>query len=81
MVPGHGAPQTTPFPMIEQTRDYVERLRSDMGQAVASGVTLYDAVQHSHFADWADTRLYEENHRANANFVYIEMERAFFEDF
>jgi glyoxylase-like metal-dependent hydrolase (beta-lactamase superfamily II) len=81
MVPGHGAPQTAPFPMIGQTRDYVERLRHDMEQAVASGVSLYDAVQRSHFADWADTRLYEENHRANANFVYIEMERAFFEDF
>jgi hypothetical protein len=81
MVPGHGAPQTAPFPMVEKTREYVLRLRRDMKQAVEAGVPLYDAVQASEFEDWKTTRLYEENHRANANFVYREMEQAFFENF
>jgi glyoxylase-like metal-dependent hydrolase (beta-lactamase superfamily II) len=81
MVPGHGAPQTAPFPMIEKTREYVLRLRRDMKQAVEAGVPLYDAVQASEFEDWKNIRLYEENHRANANFVYREMEQAFFENF
>lgn len=81
MVPGHGAPQTAPFPMIARTRSYVERLRREMKQAVEQGTSLYDATRQSEFSDWADTRLYEENHRANANFVYREMEQDFFEGF
>jgi glyoxylase-like metal-dependent hydrolase (beta-lactamase superfamily II) len=81
MIPGHGGPQTAPFPMIEKTRNYVERLRHDMKQAVEQGVTLYDAVKDSRFEGWEHTRLYDENHRANANFVYREMEKAYFENF
>ena len=30
------------------------------------------------FDDWKDARLYESNQRANANFVYREMEQAYF---
>jgi hypothetical protein len=79
MVPGHGGPQTSPFPMVKQTHDYVTRLRNEMRQAVEQGVPLLDAVQNTRFKDWEGTRLYEENHRANANHIYREMERAFFE--
>jgi len=79
MVPGHGGPQTRPFPMVEKTRDYVQRLRREMREAVEQGIPLLDAVQASHFEDWADTQLYDENHRANANYLYQEMEKAFFE--
>ena len=81
MVPGHGSPQTRPFPMLHKTREYVERLRKEMQQAVQDGVSLYDAVQNSRFEDWQDSRLYEENHRANASFVYREMEKEYFENF
>ena len=81
MVPGHGAPQTKPFPMVKKTNDYVKRLRKEMMEAVENGVSLYDAVQNSEFPDWKDSRLYEENHRANANFVYREMEKEYFENF
>ena len=79
MVPGHGGPQTRPFPMVEKTRNYVRRLRREMRQAVEQGVPLLDAVQNSSFEDWEKTRLYQENHRANANHIYREMEKAFFE--
>jgi glyoxylase-like metal-dependent hydrolase (beta-lactamase superfamily II) len=81
MVPGHGGPQSQPFPMVEKTRNYVEKLRREMLQAVENGVSLYDAVQNTEFAQWKDTRLYEENHRANANFVYREMEQEYFDNF
>lgn len=81
MVPGHGSPQRKPFPMVEKTRNYVERLRREMKQAVENGVSLYDAVQNSRFEDWQDSRLYEENHRANASFIYREMEKAYFDNF
>ncbi|MFO8025324.1 MBL fold metallo-hydrolase [Thiohalophilus sp.] len=78
MVPGHGGPQTKPFPMVGKTDEYVTRLRQEMREAVEQGVPMLEAVESSHFEDWEDTRLYEENHRANANYLYREMENAFF---
>lgn len=78
MVPGHGSAQTPPFPMVEKTRDYIQRLRDEMAAAVENGLTLSEAVEQSRFPDWADVPLYEENHRRNANFVYLEMEMALF---
>lgn len=81
MVPGHGSAQTAPFPMLAKTRDYVSRMRSAMQQAVDDGVSMLDAVQAVEFEDWQDVPLYDVNQRANANFVYREMEKAYFDDF
>ncbi|MFP3873666.1 MAG: MBL fold metallo-hydrolase [Thiohalophilus sp.] len=79
MIPGHGGPQTEPFPMVSKTRDYVQRLRREMREAVEQGVSMQDAVSNTEFEDWEDIRLYEDNHSANANYIYREMEREFFE--
>jgi hypothetical protein len=81
MVPGHGSVQTAPFPLVGKTREYVIRMRNAMKDAVENGVSMLDAVQEVEFEDWRDIPLYEENQRANANFVYREMEKAFFENF
>lgn len=78
MVPGHGSAQTPPFPMVSKTRHYIERLRNEMGQAIENGIGLQEAVDNSDFPQWHDTRLYELNHRANANFIYREMELELF---
>ena len=80
MVPGHGSVQTSPFPMLTKTRDYVARMRAAMYEAVDDGTSLLDAVQGVEFEDWQKVRLYESNQRANANFVYREMEKAYFEN-
>jgi glyoxylase-like metal-dependent hydrolase (beta-lactamase superfamily II) len=80
MVPGHGSAQTPPFPMVAKTHDYVARMRDAMQQAVDSGISMLDAVQGVEFEDWQDAPLYEMNQRANANFVYREMEQAYFDD-
>lgn len=80
MVPGHGSPQTRPFPMVERTRRYVERLRETMREAVENGVSLLDATEHTDFEDWKAVPLYESNQRANAAFVYREMEQAYFNE-
>jgi len=80
MVPGHGSAQTRPFPMVEKTRRYIERLREAMRAAVENGVSLLDATEQTEFEDWKDTRLYESNQRANTGFVYREMEAAFFDE-
>lgn len=81
LVPGHGSAQTPPFPMVAKTRDYVSRLRHAMQQAVENGVSMLDAVQAVEFEDWQNVPLYEMNQRANANFVYREMEKAYFDNF
>ena len=78
MVPGHGSAQTAPFPMVTKTRAYVQRLRDEMAEAIENGVSLSEAVNNSHFPEWEGTRLYEENHRRNASFVYLEMELELF---
>lgn len=78
VVPGHGSAQTPPFPMLDQTYRYVERLRAEMRRAVEDGVDLASAVRDSDFKEWSRQRLYEENHKKNANFVYREMEQEFF---
>lgn len=78
MIPGHGSVQTPPFAMVEKTYNYVKRLRDEMRSAVEAGQYLATAVQSSDFEDWHDTPLYHENHKKNANFVYLEMEQESF---
>lgn len=80
MVPGHGSAQTPPFPMVAKTRDYVSRMRKTMEQAIDDGISMLDAVQNVEFEDWQAVPLYEMNQRANANFVYREMEKAYFDE-
>ena len=80
MVPGHGSAQTSPFPMVAKTRDYVSRMRKTMEQAIDDGISMLDAVQNVEFEDWQAAPLYEMNQRANANFVYREMEKAYFDE-
>lgn len=75
MIPGHGSAQTPPFPMVDKTYQYVQRLRNEMKTAIDSGQDLATAVRQSDFADWHDMPLYEENHKKNANFVYLEQEQ------
>jgi hypothetical protein len=79
MVPGHGSAQTAPFPMVAKTRAYISELRTKMADMVDNGVSLLDAVDKSAMPEWKDTRLYELNHRANANFIYREMEQEYFQ--
>lgn len=75
MVPGHGKAQPSPFPMLQQTYSYVERLRTKMRQAIEQGESLEDAVASCDFPDWRKVKLYTENHKKNCNFVYQEMEQ------
>lgn len=78
MVPGHGSAQTPPFPMVAETRAYVKRLREEMAAAIDAGMGLNEAVQRARFPEWEDVPLYGHNQRANAHFVYLEMEQALF---
>jgi glyoxylase-like metal-dependent hydrolase (beta-lactamase superfamily II) len=79
MVPGHGSAQTAPFPMVNKTRSYVTELRTKMKAMVENGASLLDAVNNADMPAWKNVPLYEPNHRANANFVYREMEQEYFQ--
>ena len=81
MVPGHGSAQTAPFPMVTKTHDYVTRMRNAMQEAVEDDISMFDAVQGVEFDDWQNVRLNELNQKANANFVYREMEKSYFDNF
>lgn len=74
MVPGHGSAQTAPFPMLARTRAYIEGLCEAMLRKIAQGVPLLDAARQAEMPAWKDVPLYEENQRANASFVYTELE-------
>ncbi len=78
MVPGHGSAQTPDFPMVTSTRDYMQRLRDEMGAAVENDVGIQRAVDEGDFDDWKQVRMYGLNHRPNLNFVYREMEQELF---
>ena len=78
MVPGHGSAQTPPFPMVEETRAYVAKLREQMRAAIEDGLGLNEAVSRAQFPEWESVRLYEQNQRPNAHFVYLEMEQEAF---
>ena len=67
--------------MVTKTGDYVSRMREVMRKAVEDGTDIFDAVRAVEFEEWKNVPLYESNQRANANFVYREMEKAYFEDF
>lgn len=78
MVPGHGSAQRPPFPMLASTRAYIEGLRARMRQQLDAGASLQDAVDAAALPGWAQVPLYGENHRANASFIYRELEFEFF---
>lgn len=78
MVPGHGSAQTPPFPMVEQTGKYVMKMRQQMRAAIEKGIGLDEAVNQAVFPEWRQVRLYEQNQRPNAHFVYLEMEQEVF---
>jgi glyoxylase-like metal-dependent hydrolase (beta-lactamase superfamily II) len=75
LVPGHGAPSTTPRADLVFTRDYLVFLRRQMGEAARKLVPFdeaYDAV------DWSAYRnmpAFEEANRVNAYNQYLRLEQ------
>ncbi len=78
MVPGHGSAQTPPFPMLQQSRNYIVQLRGLMQRKLEDGASLMEAVEQADMPQWRQVPLYDENQRANAAFVYRELEFSFF---
>jgi len=75
MVPGHGAPSSTPAADLQLTRDYLADLRDKMGRAVADFVDFDAAFTATDWSRWQDLPAYHEAHRRNAYNTYLLMER------
>lgn len=78
MVPGHGAPQTPPFAMLDFTGNYVQALIERMRRLHAAGLGLREAVPRAGLAEYSQAPLYELNHWINANHVYRVVEEEAF---
>ncbi len=78
MVPGHGSAQTPPFRMLKQTRAYIQQLREMIQQKLEAGASLMEAMEQADMPQWRNVPLYRDNQRANAGFIYREMEFSFF---
>lgn len=70
MVPGHGAPQTPPFAMLDFTGNYLASLLERMRVAFDGGRGLAEAVAGAGLSAYESAPLYEMNHWLNANHVY-----------
>ncbi len=78
MVPGHGSAQTAPFPMLRKTRGYLETLRAILSGAFEADLDLETALDQIDLQEWTNIRLYQENHRRNASYIYREIEEELF---
>lgn len=79
LIPGHGPAAKNPTRAITATRRYLEKIRNEMGKAVANldeFAPAYDAV------DWGEFKklpAFKEANRRNAYQVYLSMEAELFE--
>lgn len=78
MVPGHGAPQTAPFPMLDYTGNYVRALTERMKALQGQGLGLQESVAQAGLPEYSREPLYELNHWINANHVYRVVEEEAF---
>ncbi len=78
VAPGHGSVQIAPFPMIRRTRDYLLALRAKLTSAFETDLDLEEALDQADLREWANVRLYQENHRRNASYIYREIEEELF---
>lgn len=78
MIPGHGSVQTAPFPMVTETRSYMQHLRDSMTKAIENDVELQEAVNNTEFENWKSVNMYGLNQKKNVDFVYRELEEELF---
>jgi glyoxylase-like metal-dependent hydrolase (beta-lactamase superfamily II) len=76
VVPGHGAIPAEPAALVQRTRDYVTRLRTDMRAAVERGVPMQRALSALPPADENRPVSLNSRLRRNAARVYVEEEKA-----
>jgi glyoxylase-like metal-dependent hydrolase (beta-lactamase superfamily II) len=78
VIPGHGTPSDNPVKDITFTREYIEFLRTKLGQQVDQLNTFGEAYTKIDWSKYKDVPTFEAANRRNAFQVYLEMESELF---
>lgn len=79
VIPGHGQPSTETAAAIAMTRDYIQFLRTRMGQAVEDFTPFDQAYRSTDWSKYQDLPAFDASNRGNAYRIYLEMEAESFE--
>jgi glyoxylase-like metal-dependent hydrolase (beta-lactamase superfamily II) len=74
LVPGHGAPSRTPRTDLVFTRDYLQFLRSQMGQAARDFIPFEEAYKKTDWSKYRAMPAFDEANRVNAYNQYLRLE-------
>ena len=74
LVPGHGAPSRTPRSDLVFTRDYLQFLRSQMGQAARDFIPFDEAYEKTDWSKYRNMPAFNEANRVNAYNQYLRLE-------
>lgn len=75
LVPGHGAPSTEPRADLVFTRDYLQYLREQMGQAARDLIPFEEAYEKTDWSKYASLPAFNDANRVNAYNQYLRMEQ------
>lgn len=75
LVPGHGAPSRTPRADLVFTRDYLQFLRSQMGQAARKLIPFDEAYAATDWSKYRKLPAFDEANRVNAYNQYLRLEQ------
>ncbi len=78
VIPGHGEPSAIVEQAIAVTRDYIDYLRSVMGEAVADFISFEEVYNGTDWSKYSDLPAFDASNRGNAYRVYLEMEEEAF---
>ena len=74
VIPGHGMADRNPAASIRFTRDYIQFLRENMGQAVENLTQFDQAYSQTNWSKYKMVPTFNAANRGNAYQVYLEME-------
>jgi glyoxylase-like metal-dependent hydrolase (beta-lactamase superfamily II) len=74
VIPGHGSPSKDVREAISATREYIEYVRSAMGQAVEDFVSFDEAYGRTDWSRFEDLPAFSASNRGNAYRIYLELE-------
>jgi len=75
LIPGHGAPSRSPRTDLAFTRDYLNYLRTQMGQAARDLVPFEEAYEKIDWSKYRSMPAFNEANRANAYNQYLRLEQ------
>ncbi|MCO6412436.1 MAG: MBL fold metallo-hydrolase [Thiogranum sp.] len=74
VINGHGEPSDAIEEAVSVTRDYIEYVRSVMGEAVADFVPFDEAYRRADWSRYRDMPAFDASNRGNAYRIYLELE-------